>query len=109
MSELRAWAVECAIRISSGTDDIGDIVSIAHVLEQYVERGMLATPSDPAAPPEMISGEPLRLTADEWARVPTIEPAAGPCVAGYAVCEAQHDRVPGAPIMTHDEYLRSVA
>jgi hypothetical protein len=54
----------------------------------------------------MISGEPLRLTAAEWARIPKIEPASGPGLMGYAIGEARYqDRDPAEPLMTHDEYL----
>jgi hypothetical protein len=52
-----------------------------------------------------IVGEPLRLTAAEWARIPKIEPPSGPGLMGFAIVEAQHDRDPAEPLMTHDEYL----
>lgn len=57
----------------------------------------------------LLSGEPLRLTATEWARVPLIEPATGPGEAGLAVGEAFHDPDPSGPLMTHDEYLTETA
>jgi hypothetical protein len=73
---------------------------------------------------EHLAGEPLRLTAAEWARLPAIEPRSGsmcreasaaldppsgPAVEGFAVAAAdpriksggEHD--PAAALLTHDE------
>lgn len=57
----------------------------------------------------LLTGEPLRLTAAEWARVPQIEAPSGPYETGFAVGEAAHDRDPAAPLMAHDEYLAETA
>ena len=61
-----------------------------------------------AGQPEHMAGEPLRLTAAEWARVPEIEPPGGPAVAGFAVAAAEHERDPAAPLLTRDEYLAEI-
>lgn len=67
----------------------------------------------PTPRPGMLHGEPLRLTAEEWVRIPKLEQASGMASFGYAVglfvAEANQARDPDAPLMTHDEYLRSVA
>jgi hypothetical protein len=52
-----------------------------------------------------ISGEPLRLTAAEWANIATIEAPEGPVKMGFSIGLAIHDRDPDAPLLTHDEYL----
>jgi hypothetical protein len=56
-----------------------------------------------------LGGEPLRLTAAEWARVPKIEPASGPCRMGFAMAEATYDRDPDSPLMTHEEYAAEMS
>jgi hypothetical protein len=61
------------------------------------------------APAEKIAklGEPMRLTAAEWLRVgdAKIEPPSGEAEMGFAIGEAEHERDPDAPLLTHDEYL----
>jgi hypothetical protein len=57
---------------------------------------------------EHLAGEPLRLTAAEWARLPAIEPPSGPAVEGFAIAAAEHERDPAAPLLTHDEYLAEI-
>ena len=55
-----------------------------------------------------LAGEPLRLTAAEWARLPALEPPSGPAVEGFAIAAAEHERDPAAPLLTHDEYLAEI-
>jgi hypothetical protein len=57
---------------------------------------------------EHLAGEPLRLTAAEWARLPALEPPSGPAVEGFAIAAAEHERDPAAPLLTHDEYLAEI-
>ena len=76
-----------------------------------LEPGARAGPDpgfDPAHP-AMIGGDPLMLTAAEWARVPVIEPPNGPAVVGFSTDKAIHDRDPAAPLITHEQYLREIA
>jgi len=54
---------------------------------------------------EHLAGEPLRLTAAEWARLPELDPPSGPAVEGFAVTAAEHERDPAAPLLTRDEFL----
>jgi hypothetical protein len=57
---------------------------------------------------EHVAGEPLRLTAAEWARLPALDPPSGPAVEGFAVAAAEHERDPAAPLLTRDEYLAEI-
>jgi hypothetical protein len=54
---------------------------------------------------EHLAGEPLRLTAAEWARLPALDPPSGPAVEGFAVATADQERDPAAPLLTRDEFL----
>ena len=61
-----------------------------------------------AGQPEHLAGEPLRLTAAEWARLPALDPPPGPAVEGFAVAAAEHERDSAAPLLAHDEYLAEI-
>ena len=60
---------------------------------------------------EHLAGEPLRVTAAEWARLPALDPPSGPAVEGCAVAAADPriksggERDPAAPLLTRDEFL----
>jgi Protein of unknown function (DUF2635) len=85
----------------------GDVV-IADTLQSPALPPVASAQRTPAAAaPALVAGEPLRLTAAEWARVPELGPPDGPAVVGegLATAEAIHDRDPAAPLITHDEYL----
>jgi hypothetical protein len=65
-------------------------------------------PPEPVGQLEHLVGEPLRLTAAEWARLPALEPPSGPAVEGFAIAAAEHERDLAAPLLTHDEYLAEI-
>ena len=60
---------------------------------------------------EHLAGEPLRLTAAEWARLLALDPPSGPAVEGFAVAAADPriksggERDPAAPLLTRDVFL----
>jgi len=60
---------------------------------------------------EHLAGEPLRLTAAEWARLPALDPPSAPAVEGFAVAAADPriksggERDPAAPLLTRDVFL----
>jgi hypothetical protein len=87
-------------------------VIIPPVVDQTAARAM-ADAFELRLPPtagqlEHLAGEPLRLTAAEWARLPALEPPSGPAVEGFAIAAAEHERDPAAPLLTHDEYLAEI-
>jgi hypothetical protein len=58
--------------------------------------------------PELIAGEPLRLTAAEWAAAGDAkinDPSGAAGETGFALAEGNPGRDPAAPLLTHDEYL----
>jgi len=85
------------------------VVVVPPVVDQAAARAAadaFAWHQPPAAGQlEHLAGEPLRLTAAEWARLPALNPPSGPAVEGFAVAAAEHERDPAAPLLTRDEFL----
>lgn len=69
-----------------------------------LERGMeLGAVSGLAS----IIGQPLKLTAHEWARMPVLQPESGPSEIGFSAGGVNCDPRFGEPVMTREEWLRA--